>query len=486
MYILPKIKKLAAISLAIILTLGAFGFSENKNLVTTSATQEQSEYAQQLEDLSEQQKSLEKKIAAANDSIEGEQKKLDAVVEQMNVISQKIKTAEKYSAEIEDEMCLLDEQMRETQYNLASKEEDIKTNVNGFMKRIRAMYISGTDSYTSIIADSADFYDILMRTELIKSVAKHDNDVINELTEQKNNIDAEKTKLEEQSDKLKTKSQEYANQQKTLSDEYTKLLDLQSTYGDSISQLESDKSKYQAEINQVIEQYSDLATQTTKQETQTTAAATEKAEKTTTAKKFSDGEKKTTTQKQSGNNNSKTETTTTKKTTEATKKETTSVKTEAPAATTPKQTTTSNQTTKAPVTTAAPSTDSSSSYDTKIEILMSTAKSMVGGSYVWGGTSPNATDCSGLTMQCYAKIGISLPHKASAQANYGTSVSYDNMKKGDLIFFGGSSYSSIYHVAIYIGDGKMIHAENTYTGIVMSYVSSFAKYNNITCIKRLI
>ena len=117
---------------------------------------------------------------------------------------------------------------------------------------------------------------------------------------------------------------------------------------------------------------------------------------------------------------------------------------------------------------------------------MTTAKSMVGGSYVWGGTSPNATDCSGLTMQCYAKIGINLPHLASAQANYGTTVSYSNMKKGDLIFFGGSSYSSIYHVAIYIGDGMMIHAENSNTGIVISYVSTFAQYNNITCIKRLI
>ena len=365
-----------------------------------------------------------------------------------------------YFKQIEDEMCLIDEEMRATQVNLTDKEEAITENVNGFMKRLRAMYINGTESYTSIIADSADFFDILMRTELIKRVAEHDNDTITQLLDEKKEIDEEKVKLEKQSDELKKKSKEYAEKQASLSDEYVKLLDLQTTYGDSISQLESDKSQYQAEIDAVISQYSDLTTQT---------------EAKTTTKKKETKPSSTTSKKTTTNKDDKPVSTTSKKETTTTKKEETK-----PESTTSKTTTT----TKAPAVT--PPSSSGSAYETKINILMSTAKSMVGGSYVWGGTSPNATDCSGLTMQCYAKIGISLPHKASLQANYGTAVSYSNMKKGDLIFFGGSSYSSIYHVAIYIGDGKMIHAENTYTGIVMSYVSSFAKYNNITCIKRLI
>ena len=456
MYILPRIKRASAFCVAVALIFGTIGLAKSNNAVITNATPNNSEYAQELEELSERQKELEEKIADANDSIKGQQEKLNAVAEQMGIISQKIQTTEEYAKQIEDEMCLIDEEMRATQVNLTEKEEDITENVNDFMKRIRAMYINGTDSYTSIIANSADFFDILMRTELIKRVAEHDNDTITQLLDEKKEIDAEKGKLEKQSEELKDKSKEYAEKQASLSDEYVKLLELQTTYGDSISQLESDKSQYQAEIDTVISQYSNLTTQT--EATTTTKKTTSK--KTTTSKK--DTEPSTTT--------SKKETTTTSK------------KEDKPSSTTTKTTTTT--TTKAPVVT--PPENSGSAYDTKINILMSTAKSMVGGSYVWGGTRPTATDCSGLTMQCYAKIGISLPHKASLQANYGTAVSYSNMKKGDLIFFGGSSYSSIYHVAIYIGDGKMIHAENTYTGIVMSYVSSFAKYNNITCIKRLI
>ena len=359
MYILPRIKKLAAFSLAIMLTLGAFGITKNENSVTTSAAEEQSQYAQELEVLSDKQKALEKKIADANYSIKGQQEKLNNVAEQMNVITQKIKTSEKYSTEIEDEMCLLDEQMRETQFLLSEKEEAIKTNVNEFMKRVRAMYVNGTDSYTSIIANSADFYDVLMRTELIKRVAQHDNDTITQLLKEKESIDAEKSKLEKQSEKLKSKSKEYAKQQKTLSEEYTNLLELQNTYGDSISQLESD----------IAPHLPFFFTKKTSEDT-TEKTTTQKADNGTTTKKQNVS---TTT----ANNN--TETTTQRETV---------------------KTTTAKTTTKATTTTQAPVIDNGSDYDTKIDILMSTAKSMVGGSYVWGGTSPNATDCSGLTMQC--------------------------------------------------------------------------------------
>lgn len=97
--------------------------------------------------------------------------------------------------------------------------------------------------------------------------------------------------------------------------------------------------------------------------------------------------------------------------------------------------------------------------------------------------------CNGLFGSCDALVRTG-GNKSSAlcgfAALYGTTVSYNNMKKGDVIFFGGASISSIYHVAIYIGDGKMVHAQNTDTGIVISNVEYFSRYNNITIIKRLI
>ena len=78
--------------------------------------------------------------------------------------------------------------------------------------------------------------------------------------------------------------------------------------------------------------------------------------------------------------------------------------------------------------------------------------------YVWGGGSPSSFDCSGLTMYVYNKFtaltGVTLPHKSTYQAGYGTVVDQDDLLPGDLVFFG----SPIGHVGMYVGNGLMINA----------------------------
>ena len=117
--------------------------------------------------------------------------------------------------------------------------------------------------------------------------------------------------------------------------------------------------------------------------------------------------------------------------------------------------------------------------DTKYT-LVQTALSYVGNPYVWGGESlTNGVDCSGFTMQIMAKYGIYLPHLASAQAGYGTSVSTSQLQPGDLIFYG--SGGSITHVAIYIGNGQIVHASNSRDGIKVSN----AFYRTPVCCRRM-
>ncbi len=90
----------------------------------------------------------------------------------------------------------------------------------------------------------------------------------------------------------------------------------------------------------------------------------------------------------------------------------------------------------------------------------------VGNPYVYGGTSlTNGADCSGFTMAVYANFGISLPHNAAAQSGCGTSVSTSDLQPGDLVFYGDGG---IGHVAIYIGNGTVVHASNEETGIKYS------------------
>ena len=95
------------------------------------------------------------------------------------------------------------------------------------------------------------------------------------------------------------------------------------------------------------------------------------------------------------------------------------------------------------------------------------AQRYLGVPYVWGGASPSGFDCSGLVMYCYAQIGIGLSHGATDQQRASKPVSLDNLAPGDLVFFGGPSYS--HHVGIYVGGGSMINAPHT--GAVVSYGS---------------
>ena len=87
------------------------------------------------------------------------------------------------------------------------------------------------------------------------------------------------------------------------------------------------------------------------------------------------------------------------------------------------------------------------------------AKQYLGVPYVYGGAGPSGFDCSGFTMYVFNNFGISLPHGATPQANYGTAIAKSDLIPGDLVFFASSS-AWIGHVGIYIGDGEFIHASS--------------------------
>jgi cell wall-associated NlpC family hydrolase len=84
------------------------------------------------------------------------------------------------------------------------------------------------------------------------------------------------------------------------------------------------------------------------------------------------------------------------------------------------------------------------------------ALAQLGDSYVWGADGPNSFDCSGLTMKAWAQAGVSLSHSAAAQSGEGRHVSKSQLQPGDLVFY----YSPISHVAMYIGNGRIVHAAN--------------------------
>ena len=150
---------------------------------------------------------------------------------------------------------------------------------------------------------------------------------------------------------------------------------------------------------------------------------------------------------------SETETTTT------TAAETTTTTVEATTTTTAAETTTTQEITT-PSNSSTPLRDSIVNY----------ALSWVGQcNYVYGGTDLSiggSVDCSGFTMQVYSRVaGVSLPHHSMSQMNCGSAITYDQLRPGDLVF-----YNNPNHVAIYIGNGAIVHAGSPETGINVTSV----------------
>jgi cell wall-associated NlpC family hydrolase len=96
----------------------------------------------------------------------------------------------------------------------------------------------------------------------------------------------------------------------------------------------------------------------------------------------------------------------------------------------------------------------------------------IGDRYVYGAAGPTLWDCSGLTMRAFGSAGVSLPHSAAAQARYGKRVALNQLKPGDMVFFGKNRYIS--HVGIYISKGLMVNAPRPGSRVkIMKFTPNF-------------
>ncbi len=103
------------------------------------------------------------------------------------------------------------------------------------------------------------------------------------------------------------------------------------------------------------------------------------------------------------------------------------------------------------------------------EQVVAYAKQFVGTPYVAGGEDlVKGADCSGFVQSVYKHFGIDLPRSSYQQSKVGQEVSVEDLRPGDLLFFKTADYAPVTHVAMYIGDGKIIHASSVKTGVIIS------------------
>ena len=113
--------------------------------------------------------------------------------------------------------------------------------------------------------------------------------------------------------------------------------------------------------------------------------------------------------------------------------------------------------------------------------MLKNAKHYLGGKYVWGGTVPAGFDCSGYVQYLYKKEGVQLPRTALQQSKVGKDVTWQTLKKGDLLFFLTDRKRGIpvTHVGMYLGNNKFIHAASKRKGIIISPFTPKSKYGKL-------
>ncbi len=108
------------------------------------------------------------------------------------------------------------------------------------------------------------------------------------------------------------------------------------------------------------------------------------------------------------------------------------------------------------------------------------AKKLLGKPYVWGATGPNCFDCSGFTQKVYRTVGINLPRVSRNQAKVGKLVRFNELQKGDMVFFDTTrkNIGRVNHVGIYLEDGKFIHASSGNHKVVITSFDKKRFYKN--------
>lgn len=320
---------------------------------------------------------------------------------------------------LEEELADKNTQLEQVTADLAAAQETEKKQYASMKKRIQFMYERGDTAMLEALLGSADMTDFLNRVEYVSDIYEYDRNLLTQYQTTVQQVADLKSTVETEKAELLAMQEEYAQQQDSLE---TVLAKKRSQMGDYDNQLAAAQAKA-AEFQSTIA----AQNQVIKDEERRQKEAEEAAK--AAAKANGGGNSGGGSGSNSGSGGSS-------------------------------------------------GGGSNPGYATNVSgsDVVSYACQFVGNPYVWGGSSlTNGADCSGFVMSVFAHFGISLPHSSAALQGCGKSVSYANAQPGDLICYSG-------HVAIYMGGGRIVHAQSTAVGIT----TSSATYRTIVAVRRVL
>ena len=197
-------------------------------------------YAEQLQKISEKQREINEQLDDNAEEIKDEEKKQKLIMDKIDAVNDEIEVLNTY-------MTVLEMKINTNQRDIEKKQLEIDNSIADFKKRLRAMYIAGDGSYTDMVLQADDFYDVLMRLELIKRVAKHDDSMIDRLYKMKAELEQLQEELDTQQAEYEKQEEEYNRQRQELTELYASSKKAQAELEASTKQLQKQNEAYDNE-----------------------------------------------------------------------------------------------------------------------------------------------------------------------------------------------------------------------------------------------
>lgn len=398
-------------------------------ILLLAAASAQTAYATSSSDLRRQRQEMENQRRSAQGALDSLNEDIDSLAGEKADIDEQISALTSEIAEIMASISLMEDEIAETEVRIEQAQKDYdaakakeEAQYVAMKKRIQYLYEKGQDSYLRIFLEAKSWGDMLNKAEYVQQIYSYDRKMLEDYAATVQEVADLKDALEEEKSELEAAQYELEEEKTVLQGALDEQKELAADYEVQLARAQQEAAVYKAKIKQQNAQIQQLA------------AAEDAKRKEEEAKRREEEERRRREQSagQGGG---------------------------------------SSGSSGGGSKTVPPKIGSGSGSD-----IAAYACQFVGNPYVPGGTSlTNGADCSGFTQAVYKIYGYNLPRNSSAQRTAGREVSYEEAQPGDLICYAG-------HVAIYLGNGRIVHASSVRTGIKYGN----ATYKTILSVRRIV
>ena len=443
-------RRLVIIGLCVAIFLAACDFS-----IFLSPCQVQ---AAKKDELKQQNEEDEGKLEDLDDQVnelEGEQESIDTEIQ---ILSNQIAEIMASISLLEEEIEAKKAQIEQAKIDLEEAQKVERQQYEAMKVRVKAVYESGETSFLDILFSASSMQDMLNKADYVEKMHEYDKRMFTNYKIARQNVEDLKETLEIEQSELEATQEGLEEEQDSVEEARAELEAISADYAVQIS-----KARQQAEVyKQQIKQRNAQIKQIEAEEERKRKEEEERKRKEEERKRKEEEERKRKEEEQRK-----------KKEEEEAKKNNSSISNISDNNTVNDSAAAKEVSAKS---TAGKETVASAKGSAKGKEVANYACGFVGNPYVAGGTSlTKGADCSGFTQSVYKAFGYSLPRNSTSQRSVGKEVSYAEAEPGDIICYPG-------HVAIYIGNGKIVHASSAKTGIKISN----ALYRDILCVRRVI